>query len=416
MQKLSLKDSLDFLKMELIHKNLEVLDQLFLEIQQSYKSQDHEDFNPGLWRDHLVGQVYLASETLLEQVLVQKEVLYQTILQEQRRGGIHILLALCALLLIFTLSLKSVQKDVLIPIEKLQSAIEELSTADLKTEPLIQRKDEIGELYLSFCSMLEDVRGAVASLEQEVKLREEIAAELLFSNKELESFAHIVSHDLQEPLNTIRRLLQLLEDNNKDNLDENSKEHMALVIDAASRMRQLILDLLQLARLGKEDLQKSEVDCERVTQEVCQDLNCLIEESGTQIHIDPIPKLKASAKLLAPVFRNLITNAIKYNESPRPVVRVRCERLAQGHAISVEDNGIGMRKTDLEEIFKPFHRLHSRGAYPGTGIGLAICQKAITLHGGKIWARSIPDEGSTFIFTIPGEMEIPESGEQRNQR
>jgi signal transduction histidine kinase len=385
-----------------VKKNILILDRLFVEVQTSFGQIKQVSSPTDTWQLHLLGQVHLASGSLFTGIQGLEIAIDERILSQEREGGLFVLIALLLLLGIYALSLMVVERQILGPIYELQLALKELSTVDFKIKPQIHRNDEIGDLYLAFYSMVEEVREAVSSLEQEVNLRQEVARELLFSNKELESFAHIVSHDLQEPLNTISRFLQLLEANNKDKLDENSKEHMAFIMDAATRMRQLILDLLQLSRLGKGDLKLQEVDCTKIVEEVCLDLHFLIEESATQIHIDPFPLLKGSKKLLGQVFRNLISNAIKYNNHPRPVIRIRCERLAQGHAITVEDNGIGMRELDLKEIFKPFHRLHSCGAYPGTGIGLAICQKVITLHGGKIWCRSTEGKGSRFIFTIPG--------------
>jgi light-regulated signal transduction histidine kinase (bacteriophytochrome) len=235
-------------------------------------------------------------------------------------------------------------------------------------------------------------------LEQRVQER---TAELQRSNAELEQFAYVASHDLQEPLRKVVGYTQLLGKRYRGQLDANADEFIGYAVDAASRMQLLIQDLLTYSRVGRLQKDLAPVDCETVLTQILRTLQPLIEESNALVTHDPLPTLTADAGQFAQLFQNLIANAIKFHAEQAPQVHVTARRDDHEWVFSVRDNGIGIEPQYAERIFRMFQRLHSREAYPGTGIGLAICQKIVQRHGGHIWVKSQPGQGATFAFTIP---------------
>jgi PAS domain S-box-containing protein len=237
-------------------------------------------------------------------------------------------------------------------------------------------------------------------LQFEERLRH-FTAEVERSNRELEQFAYVASHDLQEPLRMVTGFLQLLEDRCKDQLDEKALEYIAYAVGGAGRMRGLIESLLEYSRVGGKVLECAPVNLEALLSDVLLLLKGRIEESGARITHDPLPELVGDGKQLAQVFQNLIGNALKFRGGRRPDIHIGAERQPEAWAFSVRDNGIGFDPAQSERIFELFQRLHSREEYEGTGMGLAICKKIVERHGGRLWVESTPGVGSTFRFTIP---------------
>ncbi len=226
------------------------------------------------------------------------------------------------------------------------------------------------------------------------------ARELARSNEELQQFAYVASHDLQEPLRMISSYTQLLERRYRDKLDTDAHEFMEFIVDGAARMKQLIEDLLAYSRVGTRGKPFQRVDCEAAFEKAVANLRGAIELSGATITHDPLPSAIGDQGQLVQVFQNLIGNAVKFRGDAAPVVHVGARHAASGCQYFVKDQGIGIDPQYFERIFLMFQRLHSKAEYPGTGIGLAICKKIVDRHGGRLWVESQPGKGCTFLFTL----------------
>ncbi len=244
--------------------------------------------------------------------------------------------------------------------------------------------------------------GALRRLNEELEDRvRQRTAELERSNQELQQFAYVASHDLQEPLRMVTSYLQLLKRRYQGRLDSDADEFIAFAVDGATRMHHLINDLLAYSRVGTRGQPFEPTDCQVIFDQVVTNLKIAIEEGGATVTHDPLPRVMADGSQLAQLLQNLIGNAIKFRDHRPPHVHVSAERRDGGWQIAVRDNGIGIEPQYVERIFLIFQRLHTRAEYPGTGIGLAICKKIVERHAGRIWVESQPGQGATFYFTLP---------------
>jgi PAS domain S-box-containing protein len=225
--------------------------------------------------------------------------------------------------------------------------------------------------------------------------------ELRRSNTELEQFAYVASHDLQEPLRAVAGMVQLLQQRYKGQLDVRADEYIGLAVEGATRMQTLINDLLAYSRVERRGSPIKPVDANEALVSALRNLGTAIREQGATITNGDLPTLDADATQLAQVFQNLIGNAIKFHSERPPQIRVEARDIGEAWQFSVSDNGIGIEPQYYERIFLVFQRLHTRRDYPGTGIGLSICKKIVERHGGRIWIESTPGQGTTFHFTIP---------------
>ncbi len=227
-----------------------------------------------------------------------------------------------------------------------------------------------------------------------------INEELTTSNAELEQFAYIASHDLQEPLRTVTSFLQLLERDCKEKVSDDGKKYIDFAVDGSMRMKQLIEGLLGVSRVGTSDQEMVATDTGEILQAVINTMHESIERSAAVIQYDELPTLHVDENQLHQLFQNLIGNAIKYCDGTAPKIVVSAEQVDGVWQFSVADNGIGMSSKHYSRIFQIFQRLHGREEYSGVGIGLAICKKIVERHAGRIWVESTVGEGSTFYFTI----------------
>lgn len=306
-------------------------------------------------------------------------------------------------------SIDSFSSDIPI-IQKLKEA----NIQSLLIYPLRYRNALIGAINLvSFhkdafnpndIAIVDEIAAPLAIAIQQAWLYDKIrqhAKALEARNEELEQFAYVASHDLQEPLRIVISYVQLLARQYEGKLDEDADIFIHYAVDAAMRMRNLISDLLSYSRLDSREKSFTDTDLNKVLEDVLLDLSLTIEENEAIVTYDPFPTVKADAIQMGQVLLNLISNAIKFRAESPPHIHLSASRQADHWLFSVQDNGIGIEPQYTDRIFAIFQRLHTMEEYPGTGIGLAICKKIVERHNGQIWVESVFEEGTTFFFTLP---------------
>jgi two-component system, sensor histidine kinase len=262
-----------------------------------------------------------------------------------------------------------------------------------KDRKLIERSIEISS---------EEMIELNSNLRREQEELSKTYRELERKNQELEQFAYVASHDLQEPLRTICSFVQLLENQYKSKLDERADKYLNHISQSTTRMGILIKDLLDFSRIGKSKSFEV-IDCNIILHEVLADLELMINEVQADIIVESLPVIRGYRTEIKQLFQNLITNGIKFRKKDMfPEIRIAAQDMNKYWKFSFADNGIGIEKEHFDKIFVIFQRLHNRSQYEGSGIGLAHCKKIVELHNGGIGLESVPGEGSTFFFTIPG--------------
>ena len=281
---------------------------------------------------------------------------------------------------------------------------EKVAKVNFNDKAKIYSMDEIGQLASSFNKMMDNLHENIdkrTQVELELRLKTD---ELIRSNAELEQFAYVASHDLQEPLRMISSYIQLVKERYKEKLDSDANEFIDFAIDGANRMRTLILSLLEYSRANRMQ-PFLKINTENLLVEVLHDLKDLINSNNAIIKIEKLPDVYGDQVLIGQLFQNLISNAIKFKGDANPEIRISCKKTNNEYLFSVKDNGIGIPNEYFEKIFIILQRLHTAEKYPGTGMGLAICKKIVERHGGKIWVESKINKGSTFYFTLKGKKE-----------
>jgi signal transduction histidine kinase len=260
-------------------------------------------------------------------------------------------------------------------------------------DKVIERTVELSDAKNQLEVKVDQLQAAERQMAQQAK-------ELARSNTELEQFAYLASHDLQEPLRMVSSFTQLLGKRYRGRLDPDADEFIHYAVDGATRMQQLIKELLTYCRVGSGSQAFVAVNCEEVLAQVFTNLRVAIEESCAEVTHGPLPSVSGNQLHLTQLFQNLISNAIKYRGEAPPRIHVSATADGGHWKLSVRDNGIGFDREAADQIFLLFGRLQAADRYPGTGIGLAICKKIVELHGGRIWAESQPGQGTTFYFTL----------------
>jgi light-regulated signal transduction histidine kinase (bacteriophytochrome) len=250
----------------------------------------------------------------------------------------------------------------------------------------------------------ETLQRSAAHLEAKNNELEVKNKELEVKNRELEQFAYVASHDLQEPLRTTSSFAELLQRQYGERLDDKARKYLTFITQSSDRMKVLIKDLLDYSRIGrKKELQQ--VDCNLVLSHVLEDIHKSVTDENAEIKTGNLPLICGYTTEIQQLFQNLLVNAIKFRKKDAvPEIAVTCRSIKSFWEFAVKDNGIGMDEKHSERIFIIFQRLHNRGEYKGSGIGLAHCKKIVELHGGRIWVKSKPGEGCTFYFTLPSKM------------
>lgn len=248
------------------------------------------------------------------------------------------------------------------------------------------------------------VLAAIADITQRKHAEHEFmrkTEELARSNRDLEQFAYVASHDLQEPLRAVAGPLQLLQRRYQGQLDARADEFIAHAVDGAARMQKLIDDLLAYSRVARTGTVLELTECGEALDQALRSLSVVLQESGAQVNRGELPAVMGVPIQLALLFQNLVGNALKFRYEDRPVqIDIGARRQGDEWVIWVKDNGIGIDPQYFERIFLIFQRLHSRAEYPGTGLGLALCKRIVEQHGGRIWVESTPGGGTTFFFTL----------------
>ena len=316
-----------------------------------------------------------------------------------RAVALIIALALLVLLVVLTVGLRRVVTG---PISGLAAEVRRVAGGDFDAEvrgsgprELVGLGADVEAMRRQMVSEFHALRDATDRLDRQTQ-------ELERSNAELEQFAYVASHDLQEPLRKVASFTQLLERRYSGQLDERADQYIAFAVDGAKRMQVLINDLLSFSRVGRFTREHAEVSVADLVTQALANLSLVVEETGTTVTVaEDMPRVSADVSLLVGVFQNLIGNAIKFRGDVPPVIAVGCTDEGPDWEISIADNGIGIECQYADRIFVIFQRLHPKDAYPGTGIGLAMCRKIIDYHGGRIWLDTSVTSGTTFRFTLP---------------
>ncbi len=302
------------------------------------------------------------------------------------------------------LTLRKLQKQ----LKEQNVLLQEEISSRLAVEEVLHEKNLIlQEEISSRCAIEKTLQEQNLLLQKEIGNRQRVESALLKSNQELarsnaelEQFAYVASHDLQAPLATIASYAQLLEKRYQEQLDSQANKFIGNIVQGCTRMQALIDDLLEYSRVGRSQKPFKPTNCHQVLEQALANLQGVIRDTKAVVSYGELPVVNGDISQLVQLFQNLVGNAIKYRKNEQSTISISVCKQQDNWLFSVADNGIGIARQHQERIFQIFQRLHTQKEYSGTGIGLAICQKIVELHGGRIWVNSEPGQGSTFYFTL----------------
>nr|WP_055589663.1 sensor histidine kinase [Peterkaempfera griseoplana] len=319
--------------------------------------------------------------------------------------------AIAALIvLLAALIFEGLRRGVTTPLEQLSADARRVANGSFGHVVSASGPADLRSLAMDVEAMRQRLADELDFTEHARRALDEQAADLRRSNVELEQFAYVASHDLQEPLRKVASFCQLLQRRYADQLDERANQYIGFAVDGANRMQILINDLLAFSRVGRVHNQHAVVDLERTLSATLDALSVAVEESGAEVAHDPLPIVAGDATQLGMLWQNLLSNAVKFRAPDRPP-RIRVEAVRDGELwrFAVTDNGIGIDPEYAEKVFVIFQRLHTKDAYPGSGIGLAMCRKIVEFHGGTIHLDTAHTSGTRFVFTLPALEDDPQS-------
>lgn len=310
---------------------------------------------------------------------------------------ITLLIALFSFILTYLLASR-LQRSISGPLINLAQTVKTVTTQVQEESEILE--EEVAKRTLELARRNRELKKEIKERAAvEVKLKK-LAEDLGRSNQELEQFAYVASHDLQEPLRTVASYTGLIKKRYAAHLDQNALEFIDLAQDGVDRMQKLIKGLLEYSRVGRKEENKETLDLNQVLVEVKQNLNSILRESNARLLVDELPKVEGIHSQLVQLFQNLISNALKFKSEQTPEIKVFVQNENGERVFCVQDNGIGIDSEFKERIFVIFQRLHTHDQYPGTGIGLSLVKKIVERHGGRIWVEANPGGGSIFKFTI----------------
>ncbi|AUI59646.1 ATP-binding protein [Amycolatopsis sp. BJA-103] len=327
---------------------------------------------------------------------------------------LRVMLVVIAVLLCAALALVFflLHRKLISPIRQLAGEVRDVATADIHREVRGSGPKEMRELASDVESLRSRILAEVTHLERAQETIAVRTRELERSNSDLEQFAYVASHDLQEPLRKVASFCQLLQKRYQGKLDERGDQYIGFAVDGAKRMQALINDLLAFSRVGRRPGESVLLESESLLDAALGNLEDAITESGARITRGELPVVRGEKSLLTAVLQNLVGNAVKFRGEDPPEIDVAAELDGTDWRFSVTDNGIGISDEYAERIFVIFQRLHGRGDYPGTGIGLALSRKIVEHHGGRIWLDTTVTAGTRFCFTLPADQSPSEGNGQ----